>query len=302
MNRVLLAITILGTGVWGYFTARQSTMGLYREMNAAREAWLAQTQLVNLAQNEQASLIERVRQTREALAQAPLVEENALWSVVQTNRISHLPPELRERLFEELGFNWQSAADYIVVSKETVHDVQMEPLQDDKLSDMAAAVLAVTPEERGQLEAAMRQVRVDFSEWIASHIQRTEPKDDVLAQYTLPTDPAISLSISNNFAAAIFDALGRERAGLIGPSALRWAWTSSMGPVTNQITLIVKRCLEGDERRLKFWTWGYQQGNPRGSELSENRFPSAFRPIFPNGWSDLAKREGFQLPEQPQGK
>jgi hypothetical protein len=298
MNKILLAITILGTGAGGLFTARQSTVGLYREANTTRQAWLAQTQLVNLAQDEQAALTAHLRQMKEALTQAPAVEENALWPVLQTNRIGHLPPELRERLFEELGFNWQSSADYIVVSKETIHDVQMMPLQDDKVTDMAAAVLAITPEERGQVEAAMQRVRTAFQEWASSHIQRTEPKNEVVAQYTMPgADPAVNMSISNNWAAAVCAALGKERAELIGSSGV------SGYPWAKPVTLIVKRCSDGNQQRLKFQTFAsfgtpQQQGDSSPIDFSQRPFPAAFLFVFPDGWADVAKREGFELPER----
>jgi hypothetical protein len=294
MNKILLAITILGTGAGGYFTARQSTISLHGEASTTREAWLAQTQLVNIARNEQSGLIEHVRQLKEALAQAPAVEENALWAVLQTNRIGHLPPELRERLFVELSFNWQSSADYIIVSKETIRDIQMDDhVEGDKLTDIGVIVLAITPEERGLVEAAIQRVRADFLEWESSHIQRSEPNRDVVAQYILPGDPAVSMSFSNNFASAVFDALGRERANLITERFPRLR--------SERVTMIVKRYKAGTEERLKVRT----EDSPRWSvenDLEESPFPEALRPLFPNGWSDLALREGFQLPERAQAK
>ena len=307
MNKILLAIIILGTAAAGYLTARQSTISLHAEANSAREAWLAQTQLVNLAQNEQAGLIEHVRQLKEALAQAPAVGENALLPLLQTNRIGHLPPELRERLFEELGFNWQSAADYIVVSKETIRDVMMQSVEGDKLTDIAVAVLAITPEERDQVEAAMLRVRTAFHEWGSSHMQRTEPKDEVVAQYTMPgADLTMNMSISNNFTVAVSAALGRERAELIGPSAGVWL-SSIYSWATKPMTMVVKRFLDGTEERLKFQTFlsfgtPQQTGDSNPIDFSQRPFPAALLLAFPNGWADVAKREGFQLPEQPQGK
>jgi len=243
---------------------------------------------------------------KEALGQALPTEENALWPVLQTNRIGHLPPELREHVFEEVGFNWQSSADYIVVSKETIRDVMMQSVENGKLTDMAVAVLAITPEERGQVEGALQRVRTSFHEWASSQIQRTEPKDEVVAQYTMPgADLAMSMSISNNFTAALVGALGRERAELIGPSAR--AWLSLMYPWAKPITLLVKRFLDGNGERLKFLTFAsfgtpQQIGDSNPMDFSQRPFPAAFLLAFPNGWADVAKREGFQLPEQRQGK
>ncbi len=307
MNKILLAMTILGTGAGGYFSARQSAISLHGEANTTREAWLAQTQLVNLAQNEKAGLIEHVHRLKEALAQTPAAEENALWPLLQTNRIGHLQPELRERVFEEFGFNWQSSADYIVVSKETIRDVMMQWVKGDKLTDVAVAVLAITPEERGQFEAATLRVRTAFHEWGSSHIQRTEPKDEVVAQYTMPSvDLSMNMSISNNFTMALVDALGRERADLIGPSAGVWL-SSIYSWATKPTTMVVKRFLDGNEERLKFQTFlsfgtPQQTGDSNPIDFSQRPFPLPFLLAFPNGWADVAKREGFQLPEQPQEK
>jgi hypothetical protein len=36
--------------------------------------------------------------------------------------------------------------------------------------------------------------------------------------------------------------------------------------------------------------------------LKDKDFPKAFRPIFPNGWADVAEREGFELPKETEPK
>ncbi len=303
MNRILLALAILGAGAAGFLTSRQATTQLQHEANATREAWLAQTQLVAVAHSGLSGLMEHVRELKQALTQPQPVGENALWSALQTNRAGQLTPELRERLFEELGFNWQSSEEFILVSKETLRDIHMEAIRSGKLTDMASTVLAMTPGERGRVEAAMQRVRTDFKDWALSHIERNEPKDDVVAQYTLPNDPA--MSISNNFATGVFDALGRERTELTMPSARNWM--ISMGIYGETTTMIVKRYLVGNEQRLKFQTlrsFGtpQQAGDTYPLDLSQYPFPNAFLPVFPNGWADVAKREGFELPKESQEK
>src|ERR1051326_557079 len=123
MKRILLALTLLGAGVGGFLSARQSTTQLQQQANATREAWLAQTQRVAVAQSEQAGLIEHIRELKQALAQPQALRENALWSALQTNRAGHFTPELRGRLLEEFGFNWQSPSDFIVVSKDALREI-----------------------------------------------------------------------------------------------------------------------------------------------------------------------------------
>ena len=131
MNKILLALTILGAGAGGFLTARQSTSQLQREANATREAWVVQTQLLAGAQSDQAGLSEHIRELKHALAQPPAVEENAFWSTLQTNRPGHFTPELRERLLEEFGFNWQSSPDFIVITKDALREIQMQTIGDD---------------------------------------------------------------------------------------------------------------------------------------------------------------------------
>ncbi len=310
MNKILLALAILGAGAGGFLTARQSTTQLQHEANAAREAWLTQTQLVAVAQSEQAGLVERVRELKQALAQPPAVAGSALWSALQTNRADRLPPELREHLLKELGFNWQSSEAFVVVSKNTVRQIQMQPITPGgKLTDMAATVLAMTPAERGQVEAAMQRVQTDFKDWALARVERSEPKDDVMAHYSLPGDPTMSQSITNSFATALFDALGRERAELIiFPSAYNWMFGIGILDENAKppITMIVKRYMDGDEPRLRaevrLGTRRQKDGATPFNLSQGSYFPPAFRPIFPKGWADVAKREGFELPEEPQKK
>lgn len=305
MNKILLALTILGAGASGFLTARQSATQLQREANTTRWAWVAQTQLVANARNDQAGLIERLRELKQALSRSVL-GESTLWSALQTNRADHLSPELRQRLFEELGLNWTSSEDFILVSKQSVRDMNMEAIRDDKLTDIAATVLALTAEERGQVEAAIQRVRTDYEDWAVAHVERTEPKDDVVAQYTLARTPGMAQSISNNFAIGLFSALGRERAELILPSARNLMIRT--GIEANPLTLIIKRCSEGNEQVLEaqLIDWEGTPPRPRGNasswKLSEQALPRDLLPIFPNGWADVAKREGFELPENSQEK
>ncbi len=303
MNKILLALTLLSAGAGGLLTARQATTQLQHDANVTREAWQAQTQLVAVAQSEQAGLIERVRELKQALRQTPAARENALWSALQTNRADQLPPELREHVLEELGFNWQSSAEFIVVSKEALLYIyeRMSGIRDGKLTDLASTVLAMTPGERGQVEAAMQRVQPEFKDWVLAHVERSEPKDDVVAHYTLPGDPA--MSISNNFAAGVLIAVGRERAELILASARNWMISTIGIPQHPEkpTTIIVTRYLAGNEQRLKVQKWS--SGNTSSGDLSRPpAFPAAFRPLFPNGWADVAEREGFEMPKESQKK
>jgi hypothetical protein len=60
--------------------------------------------------------------------------------------------------------------------------------------------------------------------------------------------------------------------------------------------LTVKRNGAGNEPRLSFEL--KYSGNIMSTDVSPyQQFPEAFLPLFPNGWADLARREGFELPK-----
>ena len=242
MNRILLALVLWSLGGAAFLGARQSTTRLQHEANTTHDTWVLQTQTTAAAGSKQAVLAERVRQLQEASTQVPTPTENPVWLALQTNHVSHLSPELRERLFEELGLNWKSSEEFIVVSKDTIHEIQMRTIQNARLTESASSVLALTPDERDQVEAVFQRVHTDFNEWAQSHTERTDPK-----------------TVSNRCAAGLFVAVGKERMELILPD------------------------LPGF--------------------LLDVGFAPAFRPVFPNGWADVAQQEGFELPpDKPQEK
>ena len=81
--------------------------------------------------------------------------------------------------------------------------------------------------------------------------------------------------------------------------AIREQMASDIGVSAVQTTLNIYRELVGSEQRLK---GEILARNVRSGYLPEFAFPAAFKPIFPNGWADVAKRESFELPDQPQEK
>ena len=297
MNKILFALAILGSGGGAFIAARQSTILVQTEATSARSACITESQLVVAAQGDRMGLAKRVRDCKEILSQPQVAGENALWSALQTNG-GELSPQLREHLFEELGLNWASSKEYVLVSKATLREVLLHAMREDKLSDLACSVLAISPEEREKVESAMERARVEFKDWALSHTEREEPKGDVVAQYTLANDPA--MAISNNFAAGLREALGRQRAEIILGSGSTWDWLRRVGRFSEPVTMIVSRYLAGAEQRFQYQELSAfgtpRQWGARASDISSHNFPPGFLPLFPNGWADVAKREGFELP------
>jgi hypothetical protein len=304
MRKPVFTIVFLTAAVSGFLAARQSTARLGREANAARAAWQTQTQQLATTQAEQADLAGPIRSLKQSLAEIRAAAANTPWIALQSNRADHLAPDLRERLLEELDFNWQLSPDYVVVTKQTLRDLQLKAVQDGHLTELAARVLSVTPVERSQTEAALQQVKQAFSDWVLAHVERAEPGGDLVAQYTLPGDPATVKTISDSFATALSGALGSERAELLRPSAEDWMRSFGFFDCGDKpATLTVSYYQAAGEQRLKF---EIQNWLGRGSSFSRDltddpnaEFPRVFRPLFPNGWAEVAKREGFELPMEP---
>lgn len=294
MNKILLALGILSAGASGFLTTRQSANQLQRQAEAVREAWLTQTQQVAAALSEQAALIQHVQQLKQTPEPLPVEPESELWAALATNRADHLPPALRERVFEELELNWRSSSDFVWVTKQTLRELNLRAVTDGKLSEVAGTVYALSPEERVQVEWALQQVPTYFREWVVARVERIEPKDDVLAHYTLPLDP--TFSVTNKVATALANAVGRDRGELILRAVRQSMWELNLGRKPS--SLIVRREQSGGESRLKLEAWDMKFAGYTGF-LPDCRFPEAFRPLFSNGWADLAVREGFELPPEP---
>jgi len=344
MNKILLAFTLLATGTGAFHSVRQHVSQLRQQARAADESWQIQTQQLAIAQSEQAALTERVRELKQMLAQIRPAASSALWAALQTNRADRLPPALRRQTLAELGFDWRTSPDFIVVSKQTVRDLKILAVSDGKLTDLAATVFTLTPEERDQAAAAFDRANAVLKDWVLAQAERREPTEEMLAQfalpdaaalseslrktfaehvskavgaeqseallatatvktlahYVLPKDPTISQTISNTLVAGMFNAIGRERAGFILPDVSTWMWAiGAFDYDTWSATMSVKRFQAGDVQWLVAVVSAQGAWNWHSLEFRTPWYASAakaFRSLFPNGWADVAAREGFELP------
>jgi hypothetical protein len=297
MKRLLLALTILAAGAAVFCVFRSSAARLRNESSERRDAWQAQTQLLDRARVRHAELTTRIRELKQTLLVQPQSggADSELANMIATNGTNHLTPEARERLLAELGFDWNSARDYVVMSKDSLPGLNLESIRGNRLTEVVCGVLAVTSEERAGIDSLLEGAAAEFKAWAMSHVQRTEPEGDILAKYTLPFDGQFSQTLSNTFAQGVIAALGAERGKLM--LAYASSWTSDLGMRGSGPTILtIKRPAAGQE------DLPYELRRPNGGTMyasvsSYQPMPEAFRPIFPGGWSDLATREGFELPQ-----
>jgi hypothetical protein len=123
----------------------------------------------------------------------------------------------------------------------------------------------------------------------------------------LPKDPELSKAITNAFSTALTAAVGRERTELILAEARDWMYSIGVFDRDNRPAMMrVRREVTGNEVQLSTET-SYDDGAVGTNSQSLYKsskvpYPRNFHFIFPNGWADVAQREGFELPERPPKK
>ena len=292
MNKLLLTLGSLTLSTVLVLRLHQGAVEAANAAAAARQQYLSQTRLLAQAQAQRQTLTLRLKERREELAGSQAAGANMASTplLVWTNGTS-LSPARSEQLLAELGFSWRNQPDYVVVRKESLKRISLSGIKRTRVTDAACQVLAITPDERGALKATASQLSAEYNAWAQANVHREEPPGDVVAKYSLGTDPAFSQSLSNRFTQVLFATLGPERAELLQSYAGDWMSGLGMlgGPPT---TLTVRRY--GDRLNMEI----RQAGNTMSTDVAPQQpFPAAFRPIFPGGWPDLAQRAGFELPK-----
>lgn len=299
MKRSILAFVILAAGTGAFCGLQTSTGRLLREARANQAACQTQIQLLANTRTEGKTLNDRVEKSEhelDAVRQVALPLSAAKPFVPGPGE--RLSPSQSEDLLAELGFDWSTVSNYVIVSKATLNHIRLSGMNGQKLSDAACKVLAITPQERGAIDAMTQQLGADYKAWAEAHVQRTEPSGDLVAQYRLPVDPEFSQSQSKTFMSGILATLGDERGRLLMNYSRSWMvdlGMDSYGVPPSPTTMTVRRHGTGDDLTLTLEV--KQAGGGMQTVVSPwQPFPAAFRPLFPGGWQELARREGFELP------
>ena len=302
MKRLLIAISLLLAGAACLLAVNARVHSTHQRLRSSQAEWQIQTQRLARIEMEQQALQSEVRDSRQTLRNcaANSLPKTVLATLSQQGDLKDLSPEQREQLMDEMGLNWRSSDDYIVVSKSTLRRVQIDSEKSNRLTDTVCGVLAITPEERAGVEATMQQVSTAYKSWAEEDLKREEPSGDILARYTLPTDPEFSQSLSNTFTSGIRAALGEERGALLRGYSMSWmdGFGLLANPAPDKPTrLTVKRVQNGDGMHLGF-DFEHRGGTMYTYASPWQPFPEAFLPLFPGGWRELAEREGFELSKE----
>lgn len=298
MKRIVIVLAIFAAGASLFCSLKAGTERLRFETRSAQNALETQTRDFAQLSIERTQLEQHVEELNQEVATARQSDPGAAADSAVPKPGAILSPQQREKLLAELGLNWNSTGDYVVVSKETLRGISLGAMKNNKLTGVANDVLAITSDERASINTTLQRVAADYQAWAQSHLQHEEPSGDVI-KYTLPADPQFSQTLSNTFVSTVFDTLGQERGQLL--EGYSWQWMTDRGLAGNAnpdypITLTLKQRQSGDQTQI-----GYEFINAGGTMSSEvspwQPIPEPFQALFPGGWPDIAKQAGFTLPK-----
>ena len=306
-KRLLLALTILAVGGMLLFASLTAATSARQQLRTAGENWLTETQLLADAYARKETVTTHARDLKNQVRERESASgsDSLITPLLSTNGLSGLSLDAKERLQAALGLDWHASTDYVVISKATLKNLHFDALGGNRLTDAACRVLALTPEERAQVDAAFENVGAQFADWAKANVQREGPSGETLVRYTVPAEPQVAQSLTNRLYSAIRDAVGQERGELLQSFSTDWLQLNvgCLGALTNTLTLMQMADSEG-QKELRYELrrqdpGGVGSGGESGPLSLQSHFPQTFRAIFPGGWQELAQRERIELPQDP---
>ena len=292
MKKLLLTIVILSVGAM--VSARfnqQAELG-----RAAKTQWQTQgDQLANRVDDlvtREANLRAQIQLKKTRLGQlSSLGKEAELLSLLSTAQSGNGWASASAELRKCLGACWDSSADYVLVNKAAIKKVYLSGANTQgELTPTLCEILALTPEERAAIEAALQRMAATHQAWFNTAIERFEPSGDIVADYRVPANPEL-MELYQKEMGLLSETLGSDRVELLKRFTGEWKlYHGAMGEEAVRLTVHTS-----PGRPLWSLTeWGVNSGT---CDVGNEPLDSLFLGLFPGGWRDLAKREGFALPE-----
>jgi hypothetical protein len=305
MKKLPLAATIFLTTSACLVALTNAANRQQQQLQTIQAAGLAQTQQIEEMQVEQARLEAKVSDLRHELQSSisakPIDPELA--GFLLTNDIMLASSDTQERLLASFGWGGNSSDRFVLVSKAALTNSTLKPLQNfpngEELTAAVRGVLAITPEEQQSVESVFAQAFTELGDWARKNIQREAAAGDMLVCYTIPTDPTYAQMQAENLFSNISAIIGNERGELMRRffEHYRIYEDGYIGERTNIFSIHRVSAPPGLGYRAGWKTDRSEAINTHPEPIKPNRFPAAFRFVFPGGWEELAQREGFELPE-----
>jgi hypothetical protein len=305
MNKPLLAMLILSTSAVGFGSMRRFE---HQARAVAERNQIEAIELTNrLAElNVTATEFRQEAKTRRTLlnrafVSAPVSADLLRWleQGADPRQLKQLSAELRERL----GIAWDNSPDYVLVSKSALARMYLRGTDlQGRLTTNACAILAVSPEERAAVEATLLRAAERHAAWLSTNVLvRTAPSGDIVARYTIPANPALARKLIEEDNQAAVNALGPERSELFRNYAGMWfvaQGTLGLQDLTLEVQRDGNHGLVYEEIRERTTGANEEMVGSYRANVSPGTFPPLFKTFFPGGWSELAQREGFELPKE----
>lgn len=301
MRKLLLALISICVGVAGFREMRWKSERSLQVASAEARQWEVATNQLAEEQAQTAALRQKVQEKRNQLGPVevlPAISPEML--KLLEGQSSGFSAAAWAQLRQQLGIDWNSSPDYVLVSKEAARRVDYDRLRgvqqtNREASEIACDVLALSPDE----QVALRTFLQRFSEHSRQPLQveRAEPGGDIVAQYKVAgPDPGVMQSFCSNFTAEIVGMVGQQRADLLLPEAWRQVQSDlSYVRAGETQTMTIRQTVvdDGPDLICEMKNGGSSFSIP----VRYANYPSGwFLTMFPGGWKTLADREGFELP------
>jgi hypothetical protein len=306
MKRFLIALTLFLIAGVCLVALSNSANRKERELQANQTAWQTQTQQLAEIQSDTGRLKEVISDRKQKLrssAYATAVDP-AVAAFLLTNDIKFASSGLQNQTLASFGLGGNSSDGYVLVSKAALANSNLRPLKTfpngEKLTDEVRGVLAITTEEQRQVESAFAEAFDVIETWAKENTVREGPTDEMLVRYTIPADAAFQEALTNKLFSTINSAVGTERGELLHNyfDHNRLYEDGAIGDRTNILSIHRITASPGYGKRSG-WKWDHSESiNTYPEPIKTNNFPYAFRFVFSGGWEEVAKREGFELPDE----
>ncbi len=178
---------------------------------------------------------------------------------------------------------WPAAQPYFYVAKRRLKDIGYLPiLPNDQVAPTAAALFAMSPQERAAVEAAARDFRQGLNSLELEHAQKLDPAPGVNTDdhrevsFRVPAVTNGVEQLAQSFNAAVTSALGAERGGLFLDHANDWLdreareFSDSTGEFSSEAWTITYRADRKPDGSVDHWI---QLKNPHATRSLPVHFP-----------------------------
>jgi hypothetical protein len=303
MKRIRLLLLILALAAVCVYGLSQRANDARRELGVLQDGLVLKLQRLEAIQTQKTALEMKIHDLSAAIGRSEPVApvDMAVSEIIRTNGLACMPSKMRSAFLAGLGFTWQSSDNYVLVHKAALKGVRPNLFKMGgkvaEVADLACAVLSIISEERQQVDAAFANSWGEFAAWARENIQRDGPSGQMLVRFTIPGSEQIAQILTNHLFSNIAGAIGSERAESLGSFASGWGWPAPyFAGVTNTLA-VLQQAGTGGKSELLCQRSGCSEVT---TKIDPQHFPPPWEKIFPGGWTEIAQREGFELPQSKQ--